>query len=106
MKEHGKKKYETLMDWVGLHLSVYAVTGLVSLIDVKLIEPNGSSEGFATINGFVHDTVGVHMTLYTITDWLGLCLDLPFWGLCSSFGGDVFSKWIVSFCYLADCIVS
>ena len=60
--------------WIGLDfISVFMLwTGLVSLIDVKLIEPNGSSEGFATINGFVHDTVGVHMTLYTITDWLGL----------------------------------
>ena len=31
-----------------------------------------SSVGFATINRFVHNLTGVHMSLYTITDWLGL----------------------------------
>jgi undecaprenyl-diphosphatase len=28
--------------------------------------------GFATWNRFVHDLTGVHMPLYTVTDWLGL----------------------------------
>jgi undecaprenyl-diphosphatase len=41
-------------------------------VDVRAIGPRGSSVGFAAINRFVHDLTGVHMQLYTITDWLGL----------------------------------
>ena len=47
-------------------------TVTVQFIDVQAIGPQGSSVGFATINGFVHNLTGVHMSLYTITDWLGL----------------------------------
>ena len=41
-------------------------------VDVQSIGPQGSAVGFATLNGFVHRLTGVNMTLYTITDWLGL----------------------------------
>ena len=44
----------------------------IRLIDVQTIGPQDSAVGFATLNGFVHDLTGVHMQLYTITDWLGL----------------------------------
>ena len=44
----------------------------VRFIDVQAIGPQESSVGFATINQFVHNLTGVHMSLYTITDWLGL----------------------------------
>ena len=47
-------------------------TVAVQFIDVRTIGPNGSSVGFATINGFVHKLTGVHMSLYNVTDWLGL----------------------------------
>ena len=47
-------------------------TATIQFIDVKTIGPQGSSVGFARINGFVHNLTGVHMSLYTITDWLGL----------------------------------
>ena len=47
-------------------------TVLVSVVDFRAIGPNGSSVGFATLNGYVHDLTGVNMFLYTITDWLGL----------------------------------
>lgn len=47
-------------------------TVLICIVDVKPIGPGGSTVGFATVNQFVHDLTGVHMTLYTITDWLGL----------------------------------
>ena len=47
-------------------------TATIQFIDVQTIGPQGSSVGFATINGFVHNLTGVHMSLYTITDWLGL----------------------------------
>ena len=47
-------------------------TATIQFIDVQTIGPQGSSVGFATLNGFVHNLTGVHMYLYTITDWLGL----------------------------------
>ena len=57
-------------------------TVAVSVIEVKQIGPLGSSVGFATMNGFVHDFTGVNFTLYNITDWLGL---VPF-AVCFCFG--------------------
>ena len=47
-------------------------TAAVRFVDVQAIGPQESSVGFATINQFVHKLTGVHMSLYTITDWLGL----------------------------------
>jgi undecaprenyl-diphosphatase len=44
----------------------------VSCLDVQAIGPRDSAVGFATINGWFHSLTGVDMTLYTITDWLGL----------------------------------
>ena len=44
----------------------------IQFVDVEAIGPQESSVGFATINQFVHNLTGVHMSLYTITDWLGL----------------------------------
>ena len=44
----------------------------VSTIDVQAIGPQGTSVGFAAFNGFFHNLTGVHMSIYTITDWLGL----------------------------------
>lgn len=41
-------------------------------VDVQPIGPRESAVGFAALNGFVHRLTGVNMTLYTITDWLGL----------------------------------
>ena len=47
-------------------------TVAIKFVDVQAIGPQESSVGFATINQFVHNLTGVHMSLYTITDWLGL----------------------------------
>ena len=47
-------------------------TVAIQFVDVEAIGPQESSVGFATINQFVHNLAGVHMSLYTITDWLGL----------------------------------
>ena len=47
-------------------------TVAIQFVDVQTIGPLESSVGFATINQFVHNLTGVHMVLYTITDWLGL----------------------------------
>ena len=47
-------------------------TVLVRLVDVRTIGPNGSAVGFAALNGFVHEKIGVHLALYTLTDWLSI----------------------------------
>lgn len=44
----------------------------VCLIDVRAIGPNHSAVGLASLNKAFHDLTGVHMRLYTITDWLSL----------------------------------
>ena len=44
----------------------------VCFIDVEAIGPNGITVGFSTVNKFVHGLTGDNMTLYAITDWLGL----------------------------------
>lgn len=72
---------------VGLWLGFVLWTMAVSRVDVAPIGPNGSSVGFATVNGWFHRLTGVHMALYTITDWLGLvpvavCFGFALLGLC------------------------
>lgn len=47
-------------------------TVLVGVIDVRPIGPQGSSVGFAALNGSFHEFTGVHMNLYIITDWLSI----------------------------------
>lgn len=47
-------------------------TAAVQIIDVQAIGPQESTVGFATMNQFIHDLTGVHMSLYIITDWLSL----------------------------------
>ena len=54
-------------------LAMFALwTVLVRFVDVRTIGPEGSSVGFAALNGFVHELTGVNWFLYTVTDWLGL----------------------------------
>ena len=69
MKKETKKKVCIAV----ILLSAFALwTAAVQFVDVQPIGPQGSAVGFATINGWVHDLTGVHMALYTVTDWLGL----------------------------------
>jgi len=65
-------------------------TAAVLTVDVQPIGPLGSTVGFAQINRFVHDLTGVHMALYTITDWLSL---IPA-GICAGFGLLGLVQWI------------
>ena len=54
-------------------LAAFALwTMAIRLIDVQAIGPQGSTVGFAALNSMVHRLTGVHMQLYSITDWLGL----------------------------------
>ena len=65
-------------------------TVLVKCIDVQAIGPLASSVGFAGLNGFVHELTGANMTLYNITDWLGL---VPF-AVAAGFGILGLVQWI------------
>ena len=47
-------------------------TVLVKVVDVKQVGVNETSIGFATVNQFVFNLIGVNMIWYHITDWLGL----------------------------------
>lgn len=57
---------------LSLLMSFAVWTAAVCFVDVRPIGPLGSEVGFATVNGFIHQLTGVHMSLYTVTDWLGL----------------------------------
>lgn len=47
-------------------------TAAVRTLDVQTVGPEGSKVGFATINLAIHRMTGVNLSLYAITDWLGL----------------------------------
>lgn len=47
-------------------------TAAVSNIDIQPIGLKSSEVGFAAINQFVFDVIGVSMAFYHITDWLGV----------------------------------
>nr|MCR5734243.1 phosphoesterase PA-phosphatase [Lachnospiraceae bacterium] len=47
-------------------------TVLVQYVDVRIVGQNQTKIGFAAFNVWFHQLTGVNMTLYTITDWLGL----------------------------------
>ena len=68
------KNRNRLSLWLGMtFLAAFVLwTVLVVSVDVRPIGPEGSSVGFAALNGSVHEAIGVHWSLYTITDWLGL----------------------------------
>ena len=65
-------------------------TWLIQIIDVKSAGVNGSKIGFTTINTWFHSVTGVNMTIYNITDWLGL---VPIF-ICMFFGGVGFIQLI------------
>ena len=69
MKEQGRKSLRRGF----LLLLLFALwTALVCGVDVQTVEQTGTEVGFATVNFRFHELTGVHMGLYTITDWLGL----------------------------------
>ena len=66
------KKNQNLLTGILLLMGFAAWTFLIQTVDVQPIGPNGSSVGFAALNGRFHQLTGVHWMLYTLTDWLGL----------------------------------
>ena len=53
-------------------LSFVIWTVLILSIDVQSVGVCGTEIGFATFNVWFHKLTGVHMWIYTVTDWLGL----------------------------------
>ena len=67
-----RKGFKSLL-FGALYLIVFVVwTLLIQIVDVQPVGQNGTDIGFATINCYFHKLTGVHMVIYTITDWLGL----------------------------------
>ena len=66
------KKKKNLTAAIALLAAFGLWTAALRLVDVQIIGPLGSAVGFATVNGFFHKLTGVHIDLYTVTDWLGL----------------------------------
>ncbi len=65
-------------------------TTLIQVVDVQSIGVNNTNVGLATINRWFHSLTGVNMTLYTVTDWLGL---IPIF-VCMLFGFMGLVQWI------------
>ena len=79
MKENTKKELQAGI----VLLAAFALwTVLIRHIDVQNAGPNGTEIGFATVNVWFHRLTGVHLLVYTITDWLGLIPII----ICMGFG--------------------
>ena len=69
MKKKGKKN----LLFGGILIATFLLwTVLIQTVDVHPLGQNGTNIGFATFNCWFHRLTDVHMTIYTITDWLGL----------------------------------
>ena len=79
MKTDGKKGFLTAAALLALFI---LWTVLIQTVDVRPAGQNGTDIGFAAVNLWFHRLTGVHMGLYTVTDWLGL---VPV-AVCAGFG--------------------
>ena len=102
-KGRGKmKKNEKRLLILGIMLVIAFTiwTLLIKTVDVEPLGQNGTDIGFATFNCWFHKLTGVHMTIYTITDWLGL---VPIF-ICIIFGGIGFVQLIkIKSLFKVDC---
>ena len=89
MKQNGKK---VLFLGIICIVAFLVWTLLVQIVDVQSIGQNGTNIGFATFNSWFHKLTGVHMSIYIITDWLGL---IPLF-VCMLFGGVGFIQLVKS----------
>lgn len=87
IKQNGKRE---LMPGLVLLAGFIVWTILIRHIDVQRAGPGGTEIGFASFNVCFHRMTGVHMLLYTITDWLGL---VPIF-VCMGFGLLGLIQWI------------
>ena len=87
MKKNGKK---LLILGIALLVMFAIWTWLVQCVDVQSAGQKGTEIGFAAFNCWFHSITGVHMAIYTITDWFGL---VPVF-ICMVFGGVGFVQLI------------
>ena len=87
IKHNGKRE---LMPGLVLLAGFIVWTILIRHIDVQRAGPGGTEIGFASFNVWFHRMTGVHMLIYTITDWLGL---VPIF-ICMGFGLLGLIQWI------------
>ena len=80
MKKQGKK---LLILGAALVAGFAIWTWLIQHVDVQPVGQKGTDIGFAAFNCLFHKLTGVHMAIYTITDWLGLVPIV----VCIVFGG-------------------
>ena len=78
--------------WAGTGLLFLSVswTILIQCVDVQAVGPKNTKVGFASWNAWFHRLTGADMTLYTVTDWLGL---VPI-AVCGCFGTIGLCQWI------------
>ena len=67
-----KSRKKNIIVSISLFLIAIIYTILIKIIDVSNIGPNNSSVGFSKINSYFHNLIGVNMTLYKVTEILGL----------------------------------
>lgn len=71
-----------LLTGSGLLFAFVLWTLMIVSVDVQNVGQRGTAVGFAAFNTAFHQLTGVHMWLYTVTDWLGL---VPI-AVCMGFG--------------------
>ena len=67
-----KRNLVSLSLSVGFFAAFLVLTLLLKTVDVEAAGQEGTSIGLATLNTCFHNLTGVNMTLYVITDWMGL----------------------------------
>ena len=79
-----------IVSGTALILAFILWTILIQTVDVQPVGVNGTNIGFAAVNTRFHRLTGVHMGIYTVTDWLGL---VPI-AVCAGFGLLGLTQWI------------
>ena len=87
MKQNAKR---TAAIGAALVLAFALWTLLIRTVDVQPVGVNGTDIGLATVNQWFHRLTGVHLWIYTVTDWLGL---VPI-AVCIGFGSLGLTQWI------------
>ncbi len=87
MKQRDQKG---ILSGTALILAFILWTILIQTVDVQPVGVNGTKVGFAAANTWFHRLTGVHMGIYTVTDWLGL---VPI-AVCMGFGLLGLTQWI------------
>ena len=85
-----KRNHKSFYQAGGFLVAFVLWTLAVKFMDVRPIGPLGSEVGLGALNGAFHAMTGVHMGLYTLTDWLSL---VPLVTVLA-FGIQGLSQWI------------